>query len=430
MFDPAGNNSCIPEGPAVADNCPLVPNGDQDDADGDGMGDSCEDDDDNDGFDDTIDNCPAVPNPKQEDRDFDKVGDACDNCPDHWNSDQADAGKTGFWDDDGRDEGDICDMDNDKDGVIDVLDNCPQTPNPATVHINVQNDRDSDGLGDECDNCPDISNPGQEDSDNDLIGDACDSEEDTDRDGIPDIFDNCPSIPNAAQLDADEDGLGNACDEDMDNDGILNSNDNCLLIANPGQEDANEDSIGDACQLDSDGDGVVDKTDTDGDGVDDLNDDFSTDSKRTKTDFRDIVNYDVGATSPYPAAVWEIHNSGREVAQFENSRASMAIGRRMMGDLRFSGYIYIFDEDDDDVVGVVFNYQNNKNFYLLTATRTDSNQGYWKLMRVRCTAGPGHPSDALKNAIYERDMPNDESVPGLTEILWKHSSDGWAVRNR
>ena len=71
---------------------------------------------------------------------------------------------------------------------------------------------------------------------------------------------------------------------------------------------------------------------------------------------------------------WEIHNSGREVAQFENSRASMAIGRRMMGDLRFSGYIYIFDEDDDDVVGVVFNYQNNKNFYLLTATRTDSNQ--------------------------------------------------------
>ena len=71
---------------------------------------------------------------------------------------------------------------------------------------------------------------------------------------------------------------------------------------------------------------------------------------------------------------WEIHNHGKEVAQFENSRASMAVGRRMMEDLRFSGYIYIFDEDDDDVAGVVFNYQNNKNFYLLTATRTDSNQ--------------------------------------------------------
>ena len=45
-----------------------------------------------------------------------------------------------------------------------------------------------------------------------------------------------------------------------------------------------------------------------------------------------------------------------------------------MEDLRFSGYIYIFDEDDDDAAGVVFNYQNNKNFYVLLGTRTDSNQ--------------------------------------------------------
>ena len=62
------------------------------------------------------------------------------------------------------------------------------------------------------------------------------------------------------------------------------------------------------------------------------------------------------------------------MAQLENSRASLAVGRRMMEDLRFSGYIYIFDEDDDDAAGVVFNYQNNKNFYVLLGTRTDSNQ--------------------------------------------------------
>jgi len=437
MYDP-GNYSCIPRhgarGPAVADNCPLVPNGDQDDADGDGKGDSCEDDDDNDGFEDTIDNCPAVPNPGQQDRDYDKVGDACDNCPDHQNFDQADADKIGYWDDEGNYEGDVCDQDDDKDNVFDVLDNCPQTPNPAPVWINVQNDRDNDGVGDECDNCPDIPNPGQEDSDNNLIGNACDSEEDADRDGIPDIFDNCPNTPNAAQLDTDGDGLGNACDEDMDNDGVLNSHDNCQLIANPDQTDVNRDSIGDACQPDSLtwhtswSLGTLRNTDADGDGVEDSVDDFPTDPTRTKTDFSDIVNYDVGVTSRYPDAVWEIHNDGKEVAQFENSRASMAVGKRMMEDLRFSGSIYIFDEDDDDVAGVVFNYQNNKNFYLLTGTRTDSNQGYWKLMRVRCTAGPGHPSDALKNAIYERDMPNDKSVPGLTEILWQHRSEGWETR--
>lgn len=427
MFDP-GSFSCIPDGPSVADNCPLVPNADQDDADGDGKGDSCENDDDNDGFEDAIDNCPAVANPGQQDRDYDKVGDACDNCPDHRNSDQADADKTGYWFDEGNTEGDLCDMDDDKDNVFDFLDNCPQTPNPAPVFINVQNDMDNDGVGDECDNCPNFSNPGQEDSDNNLIGDACDDNQDRDRDGIPDSLDNCPNTPNAAQSDIDKDGIGCECDRDKDNDGILNSSDNCPIIPNPDQADSNGDSIGDACQLDSDGDGIPDKNDTDGDGVDDLSDDFPMDAKRSKTDFSDIVNYNVGATSDYPDPVWEIHAHGKEVAQLENSRASLAVGRRMMEDLRFSGYIYIFDEDDDDAAGVVFNYQNNKNFYVLLGTRTDSNQGFWKLMRVRCTTGPGHPSDALKDAIFDRDTPNDKGVPGFTEVLWQHPSSGWETR--
>merc|ERR1712180_382669 len=67
MFNP-GNYTCIPQPPTLEDNCPTVPNGDQDDADGDGFGASCEDDDDNDGIEDIIDNCPSVVNPGQEDR--------------------------------------------------------------------------------------------------------------------------------------------------------------------------------------------------------------------------------------------------------------------------------------------------------------------------------------------------------------------------
>ncbi len=59
------------------DNCPLVPNPDQTDSDGDGVGNACEPDDDNDGVLDADDNCPFTHNPDQADRDGDGIGDAC-----------------------------------------------------------------------------------------------------------------------------------------------------------------------------------------------------------------------------------------------------------------------------------------------------------------------------------------------------------------
>ncbi len=60
-----------------------------------------------------------------------------------------------------------CEPDEDKDGTVDMADNCTKVANSS------QYDEDGDGLGNSCDNCPKVKNPDQKDSDNDGVGDAC-----------------------------------------------------------------------------------------------------------------------------------------------------------------------------------------------------------------------------------------------------------------
>ncbi len=129
-----------------------------------------------------------------------------------------------------------------------------------------EDDPDSDSDGDTVldgdDNCPDDTNAGQEDSDLDGDGDACDdcpddADNDADDDGVCGDVDNCPDEANAGQEDADGDGDGDACDDcpddadnDADADGVCGDVDNCPDTANPGQEDDDMDGVGDACEDD------------------------------------------------------------------------------------------------------------------------------------------------------------------------------------
>jgi hypothetical protein len=149
----------------------------------------------------------------------------------------------------------------------------------------VEPDSDGDTVPDASDNCPGTANPGQEDADNDGLGDVCDDSDgdgiwdsdelrdgtdptlpDTDADGSMDGVDNCPLTPNAGQENADTDAPGDACDNcdsaanddqlDGDIDDVGDACDNCVATPNTDQSDVDLDTLGDACDPDIDGDGA------------------------------------------------------------------------------------------------------------------------------------------------------------------------------
>jgi len=112
------------------------------------------------------------------------------------------------------------------------------------------------GLDDDCNGKID---DGFDDLDDDGISDCNDL--DIDGDGIANDKDNCPTVANLAQANADGDTAGDACDADDDNDGVLDTSDNCAVVPNPLQLDTDDDKVGNACDPDDDNDGSVDPAD-------------------------------------------------------------------------------------------------------------------------------------------------------------------------
>ena len=57
-----------------------------------------------------------------------------------------------------------------------------------------------------------------------------------------------------------------------------------------------------------------------------------------------------------------------------NSRAGLAVQRTVFSSVKFSGTLFVNHKYDNDLVGIVFGYQNHKNFYTLTSSMTGSRQ--------------------------------------------------------
>lgn len=119
--------------------------------------------------------------------------------------------------------------DADKDGVVDKLDKCPNTPAGVKVDINgCPLDSDNDGIADYLDKCPTVFG---------LV--AFNGCPDTDGDGVQDSEDKCPTVAGLAKF--------QGC-PDTDGDGIQDSEDKCPTVAGLPQFNGCPDTDGDGVQ--------------------------------------------------------------------------------------------------------------------------------------------------------------------------------------
>jgi subtilisin family serine protease len=174
---------------------------------------------DNDGIKNSQDNCPNDANTNQADLDNDNIGNVCDdvnivNTNTIMQSDSILTGDLIVQDDSVLtiQSGKLgIDLSNYKILVKSGSGILIKAGSAITVPDLVLDD-DNDGVPNGADNCIVTSNPGQEDTDSNGIGDACNNAQDSDGDEWANGLDNCPDDSNPDQSDLDGDQIGDVCD--------------------------------------------------------------------------------------------------------------------------------------------------------------------------------------------------------------------------
>ena len=89
-----------------------------------------------------------------------------------------------------------------------------------------------------------------------------------------------------------------------------------------------------------------------------------------------------------------------------NSDPGLLIGKDSFSDVEFTGTFFVNTDFDDDYIGLVYNYQSNRRFMLVSWKQ--ASQTYWLSSRAEAVAGlqvhlvrsNTGPSDDLKNALW------------------------------